>query len=156
MKKFLLAVLLLFLIFPSAVSEEIDLSNLSYNDLSVLRARCQEEMMTRDEWQEVEVPQGVYVVGKDIPEGKWTLCCKTGYMSVVSFGDTLDAAGQMLIWSLGGRYACENVYNRSYRNYREGNRSEWTIDLINGDYFIVTADPVTFTPGDTVRSFTFK
>lgn len=156
MKRILFTMLVLFIALSSAVAEDIDLSSLSFDDLSVLRARCQVEMMARDEWQEVEVPQGVYIVGKDIPEGKWTLYCRTGYMSVVSFGDTLDAAGQMVIWSLGGRQANENVYNLNYKNYREGSRTEWTVDLINGDYFVVAADPITFTPGDAVKTFKFK
>ena len=47
----------------------------SYTEMAALSAQCQAEMMTRDEWQEVTVPQGNYRVGVDIPAGKWVVRC---------------------------------------------------------------------------------
>ena len=79
MKKMLAFALCLSMLVPCmcALSESIDLSDLSIEELAMLRDRCQMEMMKSDKWQEVRVPVGVWEVGKDIPAGHWSITCVT-------------------------------------------------------------------------------
>ena len=75
-----------------------DLSDLTFDDLIALRAQVQLEMMSRGEWEEVEVPQGVYKVGEDIPDGSWTIKCGGQNYTSVSVGDKLKENGVLLHW----------------------------------------------------------
>ncbi len=59
----LCAVALLAALAVPAIAEDIDLSALSWSERLALR----EQLSDRNEWQPVEVPEGVWVVGKEIP-----------------------------------------------------------------------------------------
>lgn len=155
MRKFICILLLSFCLLSLAAAEETDLSGLSFDELAALRDRCQLEMMQRDTWQKVEVPQGVYKVGVHIPAGTWTITCETGYLSSIEFGDKLDATGQGIDW-MADRNAYDAVYNPNSRSYKAGDRTEYTITLKLGDYVIIDHAPATFTPGASVPSFKFK
>ena len=72
MKKLLCVLCIAALLCSCAFAEDIDLSGLSFQELEALRNRCLLEMMQRDEWQEVEVPAGVWEIGVDIPAGHWS------------------------------------------------------------------------------------
>ena len=61
MKKLFGLILVGILIMSAAWAEEIDLSGLSLRELEALRNRCLLEMFAREDWQEVSVPQGVYI-----------------------------------------------------------------------------------------------
>ena len=50
-----------------------DLSDFSYDELLQLRADVDAALWASDGWQEVTVPTGVYIVGEDIPAGKWSI-----------------------------------------------------------------------------------
>ena len=78
MKRFLAIMVLVLMVVSSAAAEDIDLSGLSFDQLIQLQSRITMEIMQRDEWQEVTVPAGVYVIGKDIPAGSWSveMACK--------------------------------------------------------------------------------
>ena len=81
MKK-IFSLLLVFVILsmPAALAEEIDLSKFSYQELQALYRKVRIEMIQRPEWKDVIVHQGIYVIGKDIPEGdyEWELRIVTG------------------------------------------------------------------------------
>ena len=89
MKRFLCCLLAIMLMTVFAVAEDIDLSGLTFDELAALRDRIQLEMMTRDEWQEVTVPQGLWEVGKDIPAGTWNIKVATNKRSRVYCGITI-------------------------------------------------------------------
>ena len=72
MKKLIIVFLSVCMAISCAYSESIDLSGLSYDELVALKDRIDLAIWNSQEWQEVEVPQGLYVVGKDIPSGTWT------------------------------------------------------------------------------------
>lgn len=77
MKK--LTALVLSLILLTSVSlAEVDLSSYSYDQLLELNRQVQFEIMSRPEWKEVTVPMGNYVIGEDIPAGKYTLTAAPG------------------------------------------------------------------------------
>lgn len=72
MKKLLVCVLALILIGCAALAE-IDLSGMSFADLLDLRAQVDAAIFSSEEWNEVEVPAGVYIIGEDIPAGRYTV-----------------------------------------------------------------------------------
>lgn len=96
MKKLLAVILLLCILMPCAVAEDIDLSIYSFSELAALRDRCQLEMMNRSEWEEVVVPVGVYEIGKDIPAGDYSIILEEnttiGFANIEYF-DALDITG---------------------------------------------------------------
>ena len=125
----------------SVFAESIDLSALSWEELLDLKAAITLEQFSRDEWQEVEVPHGVYKFGEDIPAGKWTITCKTGRCCYIEYGDTLEPHGQSLDW----RAVYDDVY--LYRDSeRDGERTEYTLDAKEGYYIVIDRAPATFTP----------
>ena len=137
-----------------AQAESMDLSGLSFEELAALRDRAQLEMMQRDDWQEVTVPQGVYQVGVQIPAGTWTVRCATGNYTEVDWGDTLKENGQGVEY--GSRYDWAVVYNPSGRYYSAGDQTEYTFTVREGEYIIIKDGMATFTPGGVTPSFTFK
>ena len=154
MKKFtciLLLVALMGCIVLPACAEEIDLTTLTWEELLELKSAITLEQLTRDEWEEVEVPQGVYKVGEDIPAGKWTVTCKTGYSCMFSFGDTLRDDGHSVSWS--GIYDIAYIYRSSGK---DGDMTEYTFEAKDGYYIIIEDSPATFTPYTGTRDLGFK
>lgn len=74
MKKILILVIAL-LLTCSVACAEFDLSSMSYDDLVALSQSVTAEIMGRPEWKEVKVSSGVYEIGKDIPEGSYSIEC---------------------------------------------------------------------------------
>lgn len=125
----------------SVCADGIDLSSLSWDELIALKADINRELMSRDEWEEVEVPQGVYVVGEDIPAGKWTVRCKTGHSCYFQFGETLRDDGHSVSWT--GTHDLVYIYRDSGS---DGRLTEYTFDAVDGHYVIVSDAPAVFTP----------
>lgn len=151
MKKILLVLLALLLALP-AFAEDIDLSGMSFAELVALKERINLAMWECDEWQEVVVPQGLWVVGKDIPAGTWTVrCLDTGRKSYLlkscelEWGDTLDASGQKVAWSR--RHESVKIYN-PYNNEYKGETTEYTFTVQEGDYIYIDTlyNKAVFTP----------
>jgi len=101
MKRFILCVvfaLLAISVLSVSADIDIDLSTLSYSELSELVTQAQREMMTRREFQSVEVPGGVYQVGVEIPAGKWTIAKHEKALLVhVEIGTTLTKDGNGIV-----------------------------------------------------------
>lgn len=161
MKRLLSALVLLAMV-SCACAENIDLTGLSYVELVVLKARINLAMWESEEWQEVTVPHGLWVVGKDIPAGTWTVkCADTGRKSYMlksckfEWGDTLDDDGQGVAWSR--RYDSVNIYNKFSDDYN-GEITEYTLTVREGDYIYI--DPLynkaVFTPYAGKPSLGFK
>lgn len=74
MKRFLsVLAALAFLAAGSAAADPVDLSGLSFEQLVALREQLNLAIWNSLEWQEVTVPEGLWVVGKDIPAGHWSI-----------------------------------------------------------------------------------
>ena len=140
---------------PFASAETIDLSALSYDELVALKEQINLAIWKCQEWQEVEVPQGVWVVGEDIPAGKWTIKAANGVRATVYWGDTLDASGMSLSYS-SRIYELETLYSVNHSRYDRGDPTEVTWDLKEGQYFIVANGIVVFTPYAGKPSLGFK
>ena len=59
--------------FIANAAAEIDLSNMSFDELLELQTQVNQAIFNSDKWKEVEVPMGVWDVGKDIPAGRYEL-----------------------------------------------------------------------------------
>ena len=88
----LLAALVLLVSFDAA--EDIDLSGLSFDQLVTLRERVNRAIWDTKEWKEVNVPAGVYEVGRDIPDGFWTVTAAGEFIYMfVTYCKSLDETG---------------------------------------------------------------
>ena len=174
MKRFLTVLLMILLAFPvsivSATSEmprnakDIDLSNMSYGQLVILKNLINKAMWESREWQEVTVPQGIWVVGEDIPAGTWTVKCadvgRTNYMLQycdIEWGESLHESGRYVNWQ--GRYDTNiHIYNPNHKEYEGGHITEYTLTVKDGDYIIIsnTYNQAVFTPYSGKPSLGFK
>ena len=154
MKKLFCLVLVGILIMSAAWAEEIDLSGLSLRELEALRNRCLLEMFSREDWQEVSVPQGVYQVGVHIPAGTWTVQCKSGYFTTVEWGEKLESNGQEIDVTKRSDY--QTIYNPEHKRTEASDRISYTFTVRSGDYIIIDHAPAVFTPGAMALPFSFK
>lgn len=138
---------------------ETDFSGMSLKDLLDLQQRIILAMWESDEWQEVEVPTGLYRIGKDIPAGHWTIKPNGGY-ATVTYGDKVDKsligisydsdtyeykslrapeASLNSVYSayLGDEYAA--LFDSAYD-------SNWSVNLVEGYFIHIEDGPVLFTP----------
>jgi hypothetical protein len=137
---------------------EIDLSGMSYNELVELKDRINKAIWDSEEWQEVTVPQGVYLAGEDIPVGHWTIEACDGAASQVTIGTKLKANGKEVEYSFDDkRYYCETIVSPTRFTYEEGeDRAFFDFELIEGDYVEVSNGDVIFTPYSGKTSLGFK
>ncbi len=140
----LCAIALLAALAVPVVAEGIDLSALSWDELLELREQLNLEMCSRDEWQSVEVPQGVWVVGEDIPAGKWTVTCETGSYGRIAWGVSLDKSGTDIDF-FSQPMDSESIYNPEGRLYEEGRLTTYTFEAIEGHYVVISSSSLTFT-----------
>ena len=119
---------------------DIDLSGLSYDELVALKDRINLAIWECEEWQEVTVPQGVWVVGEDIPAGKWTIKCVDGaFRTEICWGDYLSDDGVSVSnKNRGEKYVY--ISNPDHKWYEVGDMTEYTVSLQAGDYVEVAHD----------------
>ena len=160
MKKLLSAVLILLVLLPYASAEDLDLSGLSFAELAALAQHVQLEMMKRDEWQEVTVPQGNYRVGVDIPAGKWLVRCADKGRSTyrmqecdISWGTNKPVDGRIPYPRKGEA----SIYNPNNENYGE-QATELVIELEDGDWVAINPkyNAAVFTPYTGSSGLGFK
>ena len=163
MKKTLALFLILALLCPAALAESVDLSSLSFADLAALRDRCQMEMMKRDEWQEVTVPQGLWEVGAQIPAGTWVIrCADAGRDSFLMRECSLrwgkGKPGDDFNWPWKDEKGDVEIYNPNNENYKGGQITEYVITLEAGDFLYIHPqyNKAVFTPYTGAPSLGFK
>lgn len=155
MKKILPLILALLCFAGVASAEANALSGMNYEELVALKDRINLAIWNSKEWQEVEVPKGVWVIGQDIPAGKWTIKAADGLTTMMEWGDVLDESGNGLSWS-GRIYEMELLYSVNYEYYEKGKSTEVTWDLKDGQYFIVEYGIAVFSPYSGKQSLGFK
>lgn len=153
MKK--LICIMIALLIPVAAFAEVDLTGMSYDELVQLKDQVSLAIWESEEWQEVEVPAGVYTVGEDIPAGKWTIKAADGISVTIEWGDLLDDSGVALSWD--GKFM-EYEYLRSENNkyYEKGDKTEITWDIKDGQYILVDDGIAVFMPYAGKPSLGFK
>lgn len=154
MKRIISLLLPLLLISIPALASDIDLSGLSYDELVELRERIDIAIWSCEEWQEVTVPQGLYEVGLDIPEGKWSVTPVQGYRAYVTIANELNeaktATGFLII-------SGDSIVSEQYDGY-DPNGDKTAIDCVlsKGQYIEIERGSVIFTPYAGKPSLGFK
>ena len=144
MKKLICALLILALSLPLSAFADVDLSGMSFDELVALRDQINLAIWNCQEWQEVTVPEGLYVVGEDIPEGKWTVKAATDHFTVINFGDALKPNGIEIAYN--GNYGSGEAHSKDSPIYRESEPLEFTFTAKKGDYVQVDYGPALFMP----------
>lgn len=146
-------------------SEEpkFDLSGMSYEELVELKDQINLAIWESEEWEEVTVPQGTWIVGEDIPVGHWTVKCadvdrKAANLShcSVSWG-YLDDNGEMEKGS-GSYHGYALINNPNSEKYKSGANTEETIELKEGMAVVIDSyfAPAVFSPYSGKQSLGFK
>lgn len=147
----LTAVLLLALAAPACA--DFDLSGLSLEELVALKDQLNLAIWQSEDWQEVEVPYGVWRVGEDIPAGHWTLTAGDGCSLFLRIGTVLDSTGADL------EYWDNSWLLRSHtRSSYDPAKDTESINLILSDglYLTISEGSVIFTPYAGKPSLGFK
>lgn len=153
MKK--LICIMIALLIPVAAFAEVDLSGMSYDELVALKDQISLAIWESEEWQEVEVPAGVYTVGEDIPAGQWTIKAANGISVTIEWGDELDESGVALSWD-GKIMEYEYLQSETSRYYEKGDKTEITWDIKDGQYILVDDGIAVFMPYAGKPSLGFK
>ncbi len=135
----LCAVALLAALAVPAIAEDPDLS---WSERLALR----EQLSDWNEWQPVEVPEGVWVVGKDIPAGLWT--CEAGTYGHIAWGEKLNKSGTDISFFSWPRDD-ETIYNPEVFLYEEENLTTCIFEAVEGQYVVISENPLTFTIPET-------
>lgn len=138
MKK-MICVLLLICLASCAAAESVDLSGMSFDELVALKEKVNLALWSSEEWQEVTVPQGLWVGGEDIPVGRWTIRCSQKW-SYIEYGDTLDENGKNIARTKARGY----FYIRSEDADIPEYATETYIDVYEGMYILIERMPMVF------------
>ena len=142
MKRFFLLLLAISLLITAAAADVPDLSGMSFDELVALRDQLNLAIWNSQEWQEVTVPAGVWIVGQDIPAGHWVIRpAPDTYISVV-YCDRLDEYGKAP--AVGWR-GWSGTLTAKDKGLTVNEPQEVDLDMVDGMYFI-NRGTVIFTP----------
>ena len=117
------------------LESKAEYKGLTFDQLMDAQKQLSNAMWASEEWEAVVIPCGIYAVGKDIPEGRWTIRASEGPADV-KVGKYLDETGNQLVEP----YVMRFVDDKSL-DYNIG--VVW--NLQEGSYLVVDQNPVTFT-----------
>lgn len=110
---------------------EIDFSTMSFDELMQAQEQLTSALWNSDGWVDVTIPCGVYVIGSDIPAGRWTITASKN-VSYVYTGLQLDETGNQL----------EAPYEYEFVSLTDTSwPSSVTWNLKDGAYFVVENSP---------------
>lgn len=148
--------LIVMLALPALACADVDLSGMTFDELVALKDQINLAIWNSDQWQEVTVPQGVWVVGEDIPAGHWTIRAADKAMLMMDYGDRLDDDKKSLSWA-GDIYYSEMLYGKDHIFFDEDTSMIQTdIEAEEGCYFIIKSGNAIFTPYAGKPSLGFK
>jgi len=137
---------------PAPVITDIGLESKSYDELVALKDQINLAIWQSDTWQEVEVPQGVWEVGADIPAGKWTIFPGASGNTYIKIGTEIKDGGSDV-----KSKASETIRNDKYKYYdASSDLTSWTYEFTVGEYVKVDDGPAIFTPYAGKPSLGFK
>lgn len=125
----------------AAAFADVDLTGMSFDELVALKDKINLAIWNSQEWQEVEVPQGVWAVGADIPAGKWTIRALEGDNCGITVGTEVESGGTEVKYKYG-----DIVFSESSFMYSPGSLVEYTVDLQDGEYIEISISSAIFTP----------
>lgn len=147
MKKLLAIVLIIAMLIPAACAE-IDLTGMSFNELRILYEQVQQALIDTKQGGTVKVGSGLFIVGKDIPSGKWSITAEEGghvFLTVYKSFDETKNEGK-------GIFTYDWIYSPSHRSYDEGDTTEMTVYLQDGYCVEITSGSVLFTPANSLSA----
>ena len=154
MKRLFAFFLLLAILTSSAAADPIDLSGMSFDELVQLRDRLNIAIWNSQEWQEVTVPAGVWIIGQDIPAGHWSIRVAGDCdVILVSYFDKLDDAG--LSVGSGAYLFHQTIATPGLSGFGEVNAETVDIDM-QDDWFFKCDGAVIFTPYAGKPDLVFK
>ena len=121
---------------------DVDLSGMSYEELVALKEQIDLAIWNSAEWEEVEVPQGIWTVGEDIPAGQWTITAGDGCYTVVKLGKEIDSTGTELA-SYSNKWLLKS---ESRSSFGAGDTPTTTVQLYDGDVLWIDDGSLIFTP----------
>lgn len=145
--------LVLLLSVGAAAFADVDLSGMSFEELVALKDQINLAIWNSQEWQEVTVPHGVWIVGEDIPAGKWTITAGDGCSLALQIGTKLNTMGT----ELENRSYYQRLRSKTYRYYDPADDvDQVTVDLSNGQIILFEEGSVIFSPYAGKQSLGFK
>lgn len=150
-----MAWILLFIFIPfCSLSETIDLSSMSYDELIELKNKINLAIWESEEWQEVTVPPGTYKIGEDIPAGHWTIKpgISHGYFHVWYFEQPNEFNKPVAPLT---KYDHSSLATEDFHPFDEEYIHEVDYDMIEGWYFY-TENTVIFSPYSGKPDLGFK
>lgn len=144
MKKLFSLFLTALLFCSSAAADPVDLSGMSFDELVALRDQLNLAIWNSQEWQEVTVPAGIWIVGQDIPAGHWSIrvAAKKDFFYVSCF-DALNEIEQRP--ASGARLVQQKIASPGYSAFGEINPESTDLILEDGWFFKCNGS-VIFTP----------
>lgn len=136
-------------------TSETGLSSMTYDELVMLKDRINIAIWNSQEWQEVEVPQGVWKIGEDIPVGHWTITASPTAWVGVTYGSELDDNQKEIDWLCKGYYH-ELLKGKKHVFATEDDLRSIDINTKNGYYIEIEDGSVIFTPYSGKPSLGFK
>lgn len=147
MKKLFSLILILVMLCPLCAVADFDFSSFDFDALTIsemvlLRARLITEIMKRDDFEEVLVPQGLYEIGVDIPAGKWTVRCADNGRQDFLMRETwlfwgIGKPDADFFWPIDREKSDVEIYNPRNEEYVHGEVTEFTIELEDGDFLYI-------------------
>lgn len=143
MKRLITIILILALILPAAALADIpDISGLTFEELVQLQSQLNIALWNSEQWQEVEVPAGVWEVGKDIPEGYWTISMRPGKYTQIFYCEKVNDVSLRPDHSMDSH---TTVIASPDSWVAESSPTFYSYNMKSGCFFICD-DPVIFTP----------
>ena len=142
----LIIVFIAFCILPTIALADIpDISHLTFDELVELKEQINLAIWNCQEWQEVLVPEGIYQIGKDIPEGHWSIrtAAQSHTIFNVSYFDKVDAVGKGV--DRNAYLFIQELASPGFSAFGEVNAEVADIDMKAGWYF-KCGGAVYFTP----------
>lgn len=122
--------------------DEIELEAGTYIHISKDAAILQ--IIDSSKQKTVTVPQGVYEIGVDIPEGHWDIAAAPGQFSQVFWGKELDEGKKNIKYST---YLYQgSLVSETSISYDPGDTTSVDLELVESTYLIVKHGEVVFTP----------
>lgn len=143
MKRLFALFLLLAMLISSAAADPVDLSGMSFDELVQLRDQLNLAIWNSQEWQEVTVLAGVWIVGQDIPAGHWTVRPLPGDYVNVTYFDRLDEYGKSV--GIGWRGWGGTLTARGEGDITFGEPTQVDLEMEDGMFF-KCSHSVIFTP----------
>lgn len=144
MRKLIAIFICTMLVICAAQAEELDLESMPLSELLELQSKVNQAIFNSPEWKEVEIPMGVWDIGKDIPAGRWEIAA----------GPNADKYTAPHIWYYLTRSEKNNTPNDLRADYKVKQGETLVIDLYDGNVIKIEDTSLIFRR--YVASFSFN